>query len=130
MSKSYGNMISPFDEGDELRAKVVAIKTRTVPFGEPLSTEDCAVLTLLELFGDEEAREFFTAGRRGSNPFGYGYAKQLLTEGIDEMFVDARERRRALTEDDVQRALVLGAWRASDVARNTLEACRAACRVG
>jgi tryptophanyl-tRNA synthetase len=130
MSKSYGNTISPFDEGDELAAKVAAIKTSSTPFGEPLPTEDCVVLALLELLGDEEAREFFTTGRRGSNPFGYGHAKQLLTQRIDETFADARERRRELTDRDVDETLAVGAWKASDVAQMTLEQCRAACGVG
>jgi tryptophanyl-tRNA synthetase len=130
MSKSYGNTISPFDEGDGLAAKVAAIKTSSTPFGEPLPTEDCIVLALLELLGDEEVRGFFTTGRRGSKPFGYGHAKQLLIQRIDETFADARERRRTLTDHQVRRALQEGAQRASGLARDTLDECRAACGIG
>lgn len=130
MSKSYDNTISPFDEGDELRSKVAAIKTSSAPFGEPLPTEGCAVLALLELLGDGEARGFFTTGRRGSKPFGYGHAKRLLTQRIDETFADARERRRALTDHQVHEALDKGARRASGLAGETLGACRAACGIG
>lgn len=134
MSKSYGNTISPFATGDDLRAKVAAIKTSTVPFGEPLPTEGCTVFTLLGLFceGDEleEIQGFFRTGRRGSRPFGYGHAKEVLVERIESYFADARARRHNLTKDEVQEALSRGAKRASKLARGTLDECRAACGIG
>lgn len=132
MSKSYGNTISPFDEGDALRTKVAAIKTSSAPFGEPLPTEGCPLFTLLELVFDdvEEVRGFFRTGRRGSKPFGYGHAKQILAERIETKFADARGRRRSLTQNTIQDVLQRGAARASGLARETLDVCRAACGIG
>jgi len=132
MSKSYHNTISPFDEGEDLRTKVAAIKTSSVPFGEPLPMEGCTIFTLLELLCEdtEELHEFFRTGRRGSKPFGYGHAKQVLATRIETRFAEARERRRGLTPATIQEALHKGATRASGLARATLGACREACGVG
>jgi len=134
MSKSYGNTISPFDEGDELRAKVAQIKTDSTPFGEPLPTEG-PLFELIKLMctesGElEEVTEFFRTGRRGSQKFGYGHTKQLLAEKIETRFAQARERRATLTDTDLMEATNQGLTRARRIATKTIETCRGRCGIG
>lgn len=137
MSKSYGNTISPFDRGDRLRAKIASIKTSSTPFGEPLPTKDCPLYTLIELMcrtSDEleEVTQFFRTGRRGSQKFGYGHAKQILAERIETTFAEAEERRQHLASNpiEIMQALDHGATRAQRIAQKTLEKCRARCGLG
>src|SRR5699024_436886 len=47
MSKSYSNTIGIFDEGKELKKKVMSIETDSVPLDEPKDPESCNVLLLL-----------------------------------------------------------------------------------
>jgi tryptophanyl-tRNA synthetase len=137
MSKSYGNTISPFDRGDTLRTKIAGIKTSSIPFGDPLPTKDCTIYTLIELMCHtsdelEEVAQFFRTGRRGSQKFGYGHAKQILAEKIETTFVEAEERRQHLIANpiEVMQALSKGAERAQRIAQKTLEKCRSRCGLG
>jgi tryptophanyl-tRNA synthetase len=129
MSKSYGNTISPFSEGDDLRDTVARIKTSSTPFGEPLPTEGCPLFALLELVLEdvEEVHGFFRTGRRGSQKFGYGHAKEVLVEAIEERFSEARERRKGIDPEDVRMALWKGATMPKIRAQGTLDRCREAC---
>lgn len=134
MSKSYGNTISPFLEGDALRSRVAMMKTSSTPFGEPLPTEGCPLLDLIELVLEkeeaDEVRGFFRTGRRGSKPFGYGHAKQILAEGIEELFADARERRRSQEREQVEAVVGLMGGTARWIASERLEKAREACGLG
>ena len=131
MSKSYKNTISPFLEGDELRARVGQVVTSSTPFGEPLPTEGCPLFALLELVLDDvtEIREFFKLGRRGSKPFGYGHAKQILVEAIESRFQEERERRKTLTPDQVEHLLCANGAKARELARGKLDQARQACGI-
>jgi len=134
MSKSYGNTISPFDHGEELRAKIAQIKTDSTPFGDPLPT-DGPLYALLELMcsnSDEldELSGFFKSGRRGTQKFGYGHAKKLLAEKIETRFTEARDRRGQVSDADIIETLSSGAARAQRIATKTIETCRARCGVG
>lgn len=136
MSKSYGNTISPFMEGDELKKQVAQVKTSSTPFGDPLPTEGCPLLDLIKLILDEEegaeVQEFFRTGRRGSKLFGYGHAKEILVSGIEGRFSDARERRREILEDleGVQALVELGGDAAAWAASEKLEQARERCGLG
>jgi tryptophanyl-tRNA synthetase len=63
---------------------------------------------------------------------GYGDAKKRLLGKIDGHFAAARERRRELLArpSDVEDVLREGGRRAREVARATLDRCRAACGLG
>ena len=58
--------------------------------------------------------------------FGYGHAKQALFEKISERFENERSRFNHFMEnpDEVEKALAIGAQKASDVANATLERVR------
>lgn len=132
MSKSYGNTIPIFATGKPLRKLVGRIVTDSTPLGDPLPTENCNVLTLLDLFldegGREEVRTWYRAGARDGQPFGYGHAKQYLAECMERRFADAHPRREALLADPqrVDDILADGAKRARALAGPVLERCRSA----
>lgn len=131
MSKSYGNTISPFLEGDALRERVAQIQTSSTPFGEPLPTEGCPLFSILELLLEDatEVRGFFKTGRRGSKPFGYGHAKELLVQAIDRKFEKERSLRKDLTAEYVEDAICSNGTKAREIARGKLNQARHACGI-
>ncbi len=98
MSKSYGNTIEIFAEGNPLKKTVMSIKTDSTPMGSPLNPETCNVFTLYSLFATESEKEAL-AGRYRAGGVGYGDAKKLLLGKIDEHFGPARERRKKMAQD-------------------------------
>jgi tryptophanyl-tRNA synthetase len=98
MSKSYGNTIGIFDEGKDLKQKVMSIVTDSTPLEEPKDPERDNVFALISLFADEEDRERIASAYR-SGGYGYGHAKKELLKLINETFGEARERRRDLASD-------------------------------
>jgi len=133
MSKSYGNTIPIFTTGKPLRKLLGKIVTDSTALGDPLPTEHCNVLALLDLFldegGREEVRTWYRAGARDGAPFGYGHAKQYLAECMERHFADAHVRRAQLLGDPgrVDDILAQGATRARALAGEVLARCRVAC---
>ena len=110
MSKSYGNAIGIFDEGKELKNKVMSIVSDSTPLEAPKDPDaDHTFALLRHVATAEERAEIAGAYRAGG--YGYGHAKKRLIELIDREFGPARERRRALAErpDDVRDVLRAGA---------------------
>jgi tryptophanyl-tRNA synthetase len=136
MSKSYGNFIAIFESGKALRKRVGGIVTDSTALGEPLDPERCTVFKLLELFLGEDERAAlaasYRAGARDGAPFGYGHAKQMLAERMDDYFAPARARRAELEREPerIEAVLRRSAERARVVARRTVDACRRACGLG
>ena len=136
MSKSYGNTIPLFESGKKLRKITSKIVTDSTALGQPLSFESCNVARLLELFCPaeelESIRNYYAAGARDGEAFGYGHAKVMLAEKIEAHFAEGRERKAYLDAhpDEVEAVLQASAKRARAVARETIDACRAACGLG
>lgn len=127
MSKSYGNTIGLFDEGNVLKKKVMGIKTASVPLGEPLDPETDTVFALYKLVSSaEEIADLEKRYRAGA--VGFGQAKKELLEKLESYFAPARAKRKELAEDPafVERLLLEGAEKARGVARKTLDECRRA----
>jgi len=95
MSKSYGNTIGIFDEGEELKRKVMSIVTDSTPLEAPKDPEKDNVFALIKLFADDSMRERIAAAYRAGG-YGYGHAKKELIGLIDNHFGEARERRKEL----------------------------------
>ena len=95
MSKSYGNTIGIFDEGKELKRKVMSIVTDSTPLEEPKNPDTCNVFALIRLVGDDETVARIDAAYREGG-YGYGHAKKELLSLLDDYFAEARERRRDL----------------------------------
>ena len=95
MSKSYGNTIGIFDEGKDLKKKVMSIVTDSTPLEEPKDPDTCNVFALIRLFADDDKREEVAAAYRAGG-YGYGHAKKELLGLITDHFAEARERRHEL----------------------------------
>ncbi len=128
MSKSYGNTIPIFAEGKALKKTVMGIETRLVDLQDPLDPDEDLVMGLYRLFASEaEVAEM--AGKYRAGGYGFGRSKTALLEKIEAHFAPFRARRAELLADAgyVEDVLVAGAKKARAVARETLDAARAAC---
>ena len=127
MSKSYGNTIEIFAEGNALKKPVMSIVTDSTPLEAPKNPDTCNVFALYSLFATPEEKSALAEQYRAGN-FGYGTAKKMLLEKIDSTFAPFRERRKELAADPntVEDVLQDGASRARAEARKTMELVRTA----
>jgi tryptophanyl-tRNA synthetase len=125
MSKSYGNTIGLFGEGDALKESVMSIVTDSAPLGEPKDPESCNVFALIKLFADEEKQQEIAEQYRAGG-YGYGHAKQDLRALIEDHFAEARARRKKLEKrpDYVRDVLREGAKAARDRMAPLMDAAR------
>lgn len=125
MSKSYGNAIGIFDEGADLKKKVMAIVTDSTPLEAPKDPEADAVFALIRLVAPPAERDAIAEAYRAGG-YGYGHAKKALLGFLDDAFGEARERRRALASrpDDVRDVLRDGAAAARHRAAEVLDRVR------
>ncbi|MER3416766.1 MAG: tryptophan--tRNA ligase [Gemmataceae bacterium] len=131
MSKSYGNTIEIFAEGKALRKAVMGIVTDSTPLEAPKDPQQCNVFKLYCLFATpEEQRQLAERYRAGG--FGYGQAKEMLLEKIENYFRPARQRRAELSQQPevLERVLRQGAERARAEARKTMQLVRKAVGMG
>ncbi|MFQ3648950.1 MAG: tryptophan--tRNA ligase [Gemmataceae bacterium] len=137
MSKSYGNTIEIFAEGNALKKPVMSIVTDSTPVEQPKDPEKCNVVALYKLFAspDEVAKieslyrhPLEDAEQREGRPFGYGDAKKLLLAKINDYFGPFRERRKQLAAQPgvVEEVLQRGAAKARAEAQATMRLVRQA----
>jgi len=121
MSKSYGNTIDIFAEGNPLKKVVMSIVTDSTPVEAPKDPEKCNVFALYSLFATEEEQAALAARYRAGG-LGYGEVKKMLLEKINGYFGPIRERRKQLAAnpDHVHEVLRRGAQRARAEARQTM----------
>jgi tryptophanyl-tRNA synthetase len=137
MSKSYGNTIDIFAEGNALKKTVMSIVTDSTPVDAPKDVSKCNVGALYSLFATvaemtklaslyENPME--DAAARNGRPFGYGDSKKMLLDKINAYFGPYREKRKQLTTrpDDVEEVLRKGAKKARAEAQKTMELVRQA----
>src|SRR5262249_2924968 len=127
MSKSYGNTIEIFAEGNALKKTVMGIVTDSTPVEAAKDPEKCNLFALYSLFATEEEKAALAARYRAGG-MGYGEAKKLLLEKINTYFGPSREKRKQLAAapDHVEDVLRHGARRARAAARQTMEPIRRA----
>ncbi len=125
MSKSYGNTIEPFEEEKGLRKKVMSIKTDSKGVAEAKDPDTCNLFALYKLFAAPAEREAMAARYRAGG-MGYGDVKKALADLMLAHFAEARKRRAALTDAEVNAALAAGAEKARKVARETMAEVRRA----
>ncbi len=125
MSKSYGNTIGIFDEGEALKEKVMSIVTDSKPLDAPKDPESCNVFALIKLFADEEKTQQIAHQYREGG-YGYGHAKQELLGLIGDYFAEARARRKELEQrpDYVRDVLRDGAQQAQKKVEPIMERVR------
>lgn len=130
MSKSYDNTIPLFLSGKPLKKIVMSIKTDSTPLEEPKHPDGCTVFKLYSLMATAEEQAELAARYRTPG-FGYGAAKQLLLDRIEEHFAAPRRRYEELRArpDDIEAILLAGAQKARQVAREVTDRARKACGV-
>lgn len=130
MSKSYGNTVEIFAEGNALKKPIMAIVTDSTPVEAPKDPDTNVVFQLYKLFATKEELEEMR-GRFLAGGYGYGEAKKSLLKKADEYFAPARERRKELVKnrDYVEEVLQKGALKARQEAIKTLKAARQACGI-
>lgn len=139
MSKSYDNTLSPFMPQKALEKRIKGIETDSTEFGQPLPTDDAALLPLIRLLASpDEARAIeaqYRSGRRdpgrpdadfedpSRNYFGWGHAKKALISLFESRFREHRERYDHLMahRGDIDALLERGAARAREVASGVLD---------
>ena len=137
MSKSYGNTIEIFAEGNALKKPVMSIVTDSTAVEAPKDAEKCNVAALYRLMASESEiakleslyqHPMEDAESREGRPFGYGDAKKLLLGKINETFGPFRERRKQLAAqpETVEEVLRKGAARARAEAQATMQLVRKA----
>lgn len=125
MSKSYGNEIGIFDEGKDLKKKIMSIVTDSAPVDDPKDPEGSTPFQLLSLLATpEETRDWEERYKKGG--MGYGEVKTRLLQLVDEHFAPFRERRRELaaTPEYVMDVLREGGARARGVAQGVMQKVR------
>lgn len=121
MSKSYGNTIGIFDEGNVLKKKVMSIVTSSEPLESPKDPDTCNVFALYKLIASKDkAEEMAVNYRKGG--YGFGSAKKELLSEIENYFAPFRDKRKELLQnpDFVYDVLNEGGKKARVIARNTL----------
>src|SRR5262249_34694139 len=95
MSKSYGNTIDIFAEGNALKKTVMGIVSDSTPVEAPKDPTTNTIFALYSLFATDAERDKLAslyrhpledAEKRGGRPFGYGDAKGMLLEKINGYF--------------------------------------------
>jgi tryptophanyl-tRNA synthetase len=127
MSKSYGNTIEIFAEGNALKKPVMSIVTDSLTVDDPKDPAKCNVFALWSLFAsaDEKAQ---MAERYRAGGMGYGEVKKALLAKIEDYFAPARSRRKELEKrpKDVEDILQAGAKKARAEAQQTMDLVRKA----
>jgi tryptophanyl-tRNA synthetase len=122
MSKSYNNYIGIFEEGKELKKKIMSIVTSSEPLEAPKDPDKCNVFALYKLFAvEEKVNEMAENYRKGG--YGFGHAKKELLNEINTKFEPFREKRKKLLQnpDYVQDVLNEGGKKAKVIAQRTLQ---------
>ncbi len=127
MSKSYDNTIELSLAGKALRKKIMSIVTDSKTVEEPKSPDNCTVFILYSLMSTE-AEKLALAERYQAGGMGYGDAKTLLLEKIEDKFADFRMRYAKIMADPeyVEESLRMGAMKARSLAAQTLTEVRSA----
>ncbi|WP_106478964.1 tryptophan--tRNA ligase [Phytohalomonas tamaricis] len=130
MSKSYGNTIPLFVAEKKLLKLVRKIKTNSLEPGEPKDPDSCTLFQIFSAFANEaEAAEM---RQRYAEGIGWGDAKNVLFEYLNEHLREPREKYTALLEDPghIEAVLKKGAERAREVATPFMDELRHAVGLG
>jgi tryptophanyl-tRNA synthetase len=125
MSKSYGNTIALFGSDAQLKKEVMGIVTDSTPVEAPKNPDTCNVFKLYkQVASAEEAQSLAERYKEGG--LGYGDAKKMLLQKLQETLTPYREKRVELEAklDYVEEVLLEGAKRARTVAQKTLQEVR------
>ena len=116
MSKSYDNTIPLFTPRDSLRKLITGIVTDSRAPGETKDTEGSALFQIYQAFASDD--ETAALRQAYADGIGWGDAKHMLFELIDQEVAPMRERYQALIShpEEIERLLQAGAEKARAVA--------------
>ena len=114
MSKSYNNIIPLFCSEKQLKKCINRIKTNLLEPGDPKNADDSAVFHLWSAFSDEN--EISTMRSRFEEGIGWGDAKKILFEKVNDQLAEPRDTFRRLMNDGsyIETILREGAARARE----------------
>jgi len=125
MSKSYGNTIPIFQEGKQLKKKVMSIETDATPVEDPKDPDNCNLYKILELFAaPSRMKEINSLYLNGGAA--YGYLKLELLDLLNDKFSEARKKKAEFLADPAMLRAILaqGAEKARGKAAVTLDLVR------
>jgi tryptophanyl-tRNA synthetase len=127
MSKSYQNTIELFLDTKALKKKVNKVVTNSQEVHESKDPYSCQIYKLYSFFASSEEK-LNLASRYQQGGMGWGEAKNVLFEKLEEYFKESREKYRELMSnlsliDDI---LKVGAEKASAIAAPRMERIRKA----
>jgi tryptophanyl-tRNA synthetase len=127
MSKSYNNTIPLFLPPKKLKKLIMKIVTNSQTVEEPKSIENCNVFSIYKLFATKEEQEKLKE-KYEAGGMGWGEAKQILFEKLNEFLTPMREKYEVLINnwDEVEKILQQGEEKARDLAADKLKILRKA----
>ncbi|MEM7085977.1 MAG: tryptophan--tRNA ligase [Bacteroidota bacterium] len=125
MSKSKNNIINIFLDDKPLRKQIMGIQTDSTPLEEPKNPDTCNLFALYKLLANP-AQISEMRGNYERGGYGYGHAKQAFFELILTRFAEERDRYNYYMThlDEIDKALQIGAEKASVVANEVLKRVR------
>jgi len=125
MSKSYNNFIDIFLPEKEVEKQIKGIITDATPLEEPKNPDSCNVFKLYSLLASpSEIDQMRTNYMNGG--YGYGHAKKELLQLILDSYSKERIKFQELMKnpDDVEKQLMAGELKASEIAEDKLNEVR------
>jgi tryptophanyl-tRNA synthetase len=125
MSKSKNNVIDIFQSDKALRKQIMGIKTDSTPLEEPKDWSSCNCFAIYALLASDKDTQTMKQNYEAGH-YGYGHAKQALFELICHTFSVERKRYNHYMShpEDIEKALAVGAQKASTVANTVLKRVR------
>jgi len=125
MSKSRNNTINIFLSDKKLRKQIMGIQTDSTALEDPKDWNTCNCFAIYSLLATPQQIETMKANYENGN-YGYGHAKQALYELIIDNFSSQRERYNYYMSnlEEIDKALLLGAKKATEVANGVLNRVR------
>ena len=124
MSKSYGNTIPLFGEGNTIKKPVMAIKTDSTPMEEPKQIEGTPLGQLMQAVNPAAYKDF--VAQAATPGTGYGDLKKKLLAEIEARFAPYREKYDHFQKNPAELEAILadGAKRAREFAAPVIEKAR------
>ncbi|MDA8591949.1 tryptophan--tRNA ligase [Flavobacteriaceae bacterium] len=125
MSKSKNNVINIFQNDKALRKQIMSIQTDSTPLEAPKDWKTCNCFAIYSLLASEEDVKIMKSNYEAGG-YGYGHAKQALFDLICKTFSEERSRYSHYMSqpEEVEKALAVGAKKATAVANNVLNRVR------
>lgn len=125
MSKSKNNVINIFQNDKALRKQIMSIQTDSTPLEATKDWKTCNCFAIYSLLASEEEVKIMKSNYEAGG-YGYGHAKQALFDLICKTFSEERSRYSHYMSqpEEVEKALAVGAKKATAVANNVMNRVR------